>query len=80
MVSLANNYIYFAEQDALLRATYETGPMGGEAMDQHLWTYRQRVSLEHLRLIIQEASLRKEFPILHNFLQIVSTSNIITFV
>ena len=59
------------EQDQLLKAAYETEPVISEDIELDLWTYRQRVSLEHLRFTIQEKTLKKKYSILYHFLQLV---------
>ena len=41
-------------------------------MEPHLWSYRQRVSLEHLGQTLQEKKLKEKYPILHEFLRVVS--------
>ena len=41
-------------------------------MEPHLWSYRQRISLEHLGQTLLEKKLKDKYPILHNFLQVVS--------
>jgi len=63
--------LLISEQDQLLQAAYETEPVTIEDIELDLWTYRQRVSLEHLRFTIQEKTLRKKYSILFYFLQMV---------
>ena len=46
-----------------------------EGLSPHLWMYRQRISLEHLRLNLKEETLKNGYPILYTFLQMVSYSN-----
>jgi hypothetical protein len=40
-------------------------------MDPHLWSYRQRISLEHLTQTLQDKKMKEKHPILHDFLQMV---------
>lgn len=37
-------------------------------MEPHLWTYRQRISLEHLGQTLVEKKLKTKYPILYEFL------------
>ena len=41
-------------------------------MEPHLWSYHQRISLDHLGQTLQEKKLKEKYPILHEFLQVVS--------
>ena len=67
---LPYNYDFISEQDSLLNVAFEAGPAAGDDnVQQHLWTYRPRVSLDHLRLAM--SSLKDTYPLLWDFLQFV---------
>ena len=60
-----------AEPDQLFYLVYERVKVSSASMGPHLWTYRQRVSLEHLGLTLQENKVKVEYPLLHEFLHVV---------
>ena len=59
-----------SEQVQLLKTAFETEAVTSDDVKLHLWTYRQRVSLEHLRLTMLTS--KEKFPLLYQFLQLVS--------
>lgn len=68
---LIANIYYNAEHDQLFYLVYERVKVQEGNMDPHLWTYRQRISLEHLGQTLQERELKDRYPILHEFLLMV---------
>ncbi len=56
------------DHDQLFYLVYEKVQVNEDSMEPHLWSYRPRISLEHLGQTIQEKKLIK-CPILHEFLQ-----------
>ncbi len=46
----------------------QVGAVQGNIMP-HLWTYRSRITLEHLSLTIQQENLKDDYPMLFEFLQ-----------
>ena len=63
-----------AGQDKLFPIVYEKNKHKKTNLEPHLWSYRQRVSLEHLGQTLQDAQLKEKCPILHKFLSIVRLS------
>ena len=63
---------YATDHDQLFFLVYEKMAINSNSMEPHLWSYRQRISLEHLGQTLQEQKLKEKFPILHEFLQAVS--------
>jgi hypothetical protein len=59
-------------QDKLFHLVYEKNKVKQKGLDPHLWSYRQRVSLEHLGQTLQDVTLKGKCPILHEFLRVVS--------
>lgn len=59
------------EHDQLFYLMYEKVKVSEDNMEPHLWSYRQRISLEHLGQTLQEKKLKEKYPILHAFLQVV---------
>ncbi len=57
------------EQDRLFFVVYERVKVVGAGMGPHLWTYRSRITLEHLNLILQRKNFKEKHPILYEFLQ-----------
>ena len=53
---------------------YEKVKYKEESLEPHLWTYRSRITLEHLRQTLQEEKMRQDYPILSEFLQAVCYS------
>ena len=68
------DYFFFslAEHDQLFYLVHEKVKVKSESLGPHLWTYRQKISLEHLGLTLKEEKLKKAYPILHVFLVEVS--------
>ena len=69
-------YIYVcicmpAEPDQLFYLVHERVKVSSDCMGPHLWTYRQRVSLEHLGFTLQKNMVKVEYPLLHEFLHVV---------
>ena len=48
-----------------------------DSLEPHLWTYRSRITLEHLRQTLQEETIRDKHLILYEFLQNVLSQTII---
>ena len=61
------------EHDQLFFLVYERMELVNKSSIQpHLWTYHSRITLEHLAQTLQEKKMKKEHPILYEFLQAVS--------
>ena len=69
-------YFPFTDQDRLFYVIYEKVSVAPEAFLPHLWTYRSRITLEHLYQILQ--TQKDTYPILYEFLQQVNTQIFIT--
>lgn len=63
------NSVIAADHGRLFYLVYEKVKVNKDNMEPHLWTYRQRISLEHLR---QTLTLEEKCPVLHEFLRVVS--------
>lgn len=63
-----NNYV---DHDQLFYLVYEKVAYKEESLEPHLWTYRSRITLEHLRQTLQEERMKEKYPILSEFLQAV---------
>ena len=63
------------EHDQLFFLVYERMElMNQSSMQPHLWTYRSRITLEHLAQTLQEKRMKERHPILYEFLQAVSVT------
>lgn len=60
------------DHDQLFFLVYEKVKYTQDNLEPHLWTYRSRITLEHLRQSLHDKKLTKAYPILHEFLQAVS--------
>ena len=60
------------EQDQLFYLVYEKIRVTKGNLTPHLWTYRSRITLEHLNQTLQQQGKRDKYPILHHFLEKVS--------
>ena len=58
-----------SEHDQLFYLVYERVQVAEGSLDPHLWAYRSRITLEHLRQNLQQRNMEKKCPILHAFLQ-----------
>ena len=58
--------LFIIDHNQLFYLAYERVKVSVENMQPHLWSYRQRISLEHLG---QTLKLKDKYPILHEFLQ-----------
>ena len=58
-----------SEHDQLFYLVYERVQVVEGSLDPHLWAYRSRITLEHLRQNLQQQNMKKKYPILHEFLQ-----------
>ena len=58
-----------SEHDQLFYLVYERVQVVEGSLNPHLWAYRSRITLEHLRQNLQQQNMRKKCPILHAFLQ-----------
>ena len=63
--------LLFIEHGQLFYLSYERVKLSGKSMEPHLWSYQQRISLEHLGQTLQEKKMREKYSILHDFLQVV---------
>ena len=61
--------ILFPEHNQLFCLVYEHVQVAEGSLDPHLWAYRSRITLEHLRQTLQQQNMRKKCPILYTFLQ-----------
>ena len=52
---------------------YERSSLAEGSLLPHLWTYRSRVTLEHLFQTLQAQKMKERCPILHEFLKEVGT-------
>ena len=52
---------------------YEKVKVDSDSLEPHLWSYRQRISLEHIGQTLREKKLHEVCPVLHEFLQLVFT-------
>ena len=48
---------------------YERVSVSEDSLAPHLWTYRARITLEHLSQTLQQQSSRTKYPILIEFLK-----------
>ena len=71
---LQSNLFCCTEHDQLFYLVYEHVSVKRGSLEPHLWTYRQRISVEHIRQTLQEKKLREKYPILHEFLQMVQNT------
>ena len=55
-----------SEYDQLFYLVYEHVQVAEGSLDPHLWAFRSRITLEHLRQTLQQQNM---CPILHAFLQ-----------
>ena len=63
---------FILEHDQLFFLAYErVDLMNQSSIQPHLWTYRSRITLEHLAQTLQEKKMKERYPILHEFLQAV---------
>ena len=47
----------------------EKGESDEPSMTPHLWSYRPKVTVEHLSHYLEKGNYKKRFPILHQFLK-----------
>ena len=64
--------LHHVDHDRLFFLVYEKVKYTKDNLEPHLWTYRSRITLEHLRQSLYDKKLTKMYPILHEFLQAVS--------
>ncbi len=50
---------------------YEKAEVDSSSLEPHLWSYRQKISLEHIAQTLCEKKLHEMCPVLHQFLQLV---------
>ena len=62
----------YVDHDQLFFLVYEKVKYTKDNLEPHLWTYRSRITLEHLRQSFHDKKLMKTYPILYEFLQAVS--------
>lgn len=62
---------YQVDHGQLFYLVYEKAKYKEESLEPHLWTYRSRIILEHLRQTLQEKKMKEKYPILYEFLQAV---------
>lgn len=58
-----------ADHDQLFNLVYERVRVTDGNLEPHLWSYRQRISIEHLGQTLLEKKLGAKHPILYEFLQ-----------
>ena len=62
-----------SEHDRLFFLVYERVElMNQSSIQPHLWTYRSRITLDHLAQTLQEKKMKEKHPVLYEFLQAVS--------
>ena len=69
------DFYFSIEQDFLYYTVYEKVAISPNTILPHLWSYRPRITLDHLYQILQTE--KKDFPILHELLKEVSKLNFI---
>ncbi len=62
-------FVLLVDHDRLFLAVYEHVKVVDSGIEPHLWTYRSRITLEHLALTLERKNFTKKHPILHEFLQ-----------
>jgi hypothetical protein len=67
------NFPLFPEHGKLFYLAYERMKVESGIIDPHLWSYHQRISLEHLGQDIQQKKLKDKHPVLHEFLHMVGS-------
>ena len=73
LVDLSVLLLCYVDHDQLFFLVYEKVKYMKDNLEPHLWTYRSRITLEHLRQSLHNTQkLTKMYPILHEFLQAVS--------
>ena len=60
------------DRDRLFYTVYEKSSIPSSSLLPHLWTYRSRITLEHLFQTLQAQKMKDTCPILHEFLKEVS--------
>ena len=64
--------VFLPEHDPLLYMVYEHGSATDKSLEPYLWTYRSRITLEHLALLLQPQ--QDKYRILAEFLkQVMNT-------
>lgn len=71
MIIIVTLYNFFVEHGQLFYLSYERVKLSGKSMEPHLWSYQQRISLEHLGQTLQEKKMKEKYRILHDFLHVV---------
>ena len=61
----------FIGHSRMFYLVYEKAEVSSGSLEPHLWSYHQKISLEHIGQTIQEKKLNDKCPILHEFLQMV---------
>ena len=64
----------WVDHGQLFHLVYEKVKYKEESLEPHLWTYRSRITLDHLRQTLQEEKMRQDYPILSEFLEAVCYS------
>ena len=61
--------IVYIAKSGLLLVVYEKQELKDESnILPHLWSYRSRISLQHLQLTLDQQNMAKKCPLLHMFL------------
>ena len=60
------------DRDRLFYIVYEKSSIPSSSLLPHLWTYRSRITPEHLFQTLQAQKMKDSCPILHEFLKEVS--------
>ena len=78
---MATNFFHsltMIDRDRLFYTAYEksslTSSSSSSSILPHLWTYRSRITLDHLYQTLQAQKMKDKCPILHEFLKEVSCS------
>ena len=66
---LHNAVTITVDHDDLLYLVYERVRVSEDSLAPHLWTYRARITLEHLSQTLQQQSNTAKYPILLEFLK-----------
>ena len=73
-LNLLSSLLSCTDRDKLFYTAYEKSSLTSSVLP-HLWTYRFRITLEHLYQTLQAQRMKHKCPILHEFLKEVSFSH-----
>ena len=66
-------HVFHVGHDELFHLIFEKVDVDEGDLKHHLWTYRPKITLEHVRQTLQEKKLTEKHPILFEFLQAVNS-------